>query len=243
MKLGFNLNKTQSILILAGSLIPVVSLAYYYIFRGPRAQTIILEVLPETTLLDLLNLIRKKYSKSYKKFQFQCKKQRRRLRRGSAEYYEQIKDCFKIHNKLLEDAVDEALKERSIKKATYENSMRLLKHEPSISEACQDMRKIINKGPIPGDLNADKLHEILTFYRSRLDSEPPAQNPYSLPLTLTMIEDDIYEVFGTEIEEIERAFDMYWEMLREFEPLIQTISQAKLIDEVEELEAPLERDN
>ncbi|CAG9314996.1 unnamed protein product [Blepharisma stoltei] len=243
MKSGFNLFSLtlKGWLIFSGSFIALGGLGFYF-FKGPRARTLILEVLPEETLIDLLHLIRKQYSKYYKKNQLHGRKQRRRLPRGSDEYFKYVKECFGIHNKLLDDAIDEVLSGKNIKRDTYENSMKLFKHEASISEAYQDIRKIVNKGPVSLDLTPDKLHEILTFYRNRLDAESPSQSPYSLPLTLTLIEDDVYEAFRVEIEEIERAFDMYWDMLKEFDPLIQTICQAKLIDEVEDIEIPTIRE-
>mmetsp|Transcript_23568 Transcript_23568/g.23315 ORF Transcript_23568/g.23315 Transcript_23568/m.23315 type:complete len:188 (+) Transcript_23568:163-726(+) len=186
--------------------------------------------------------MKKQYTKYYKKNQLHARKQRRKLLRGSEEYFKYIKECFGVLNKLLDDAIDEVLSEKAIKREIYDDSIRLLKHEISISEIIQDFKKIVNKGPVSTDLTPERLFEILSFYRNRFDSEPPTRNPYSLPLILTLIEDDVYDEFKVEIEEIERAYDMHYAYLSDFDPLMQMIEQAKLVDEVEDIEIPIMRE-
>ena len=93
------------------------------------------------------------------------------------------------------------------------------------------MHIVINKGHVSPSLTVQVFRDILDYYRDHLDSE----NPFNAtPLVLYLIEDEIYERFGYEIEEVERAFEKYFDHLRDYEILVNSIREGRLIEDLQE---------
>jgi len=215
---------------LGGTLL-ACGLAFYSRKKWRRkAKTLKIKILPENTLLELFDSIRRKYSHSVKAFRNQARKQRRKLDPCSREYIENVLSYYKHCNKLCEEAINETLSQKGLSRDVYDNSVRYYKHEPTVYEAEREIKIPLNKGQIPQSITPDKVREILEFYRERLQNEQPESD--TLPILLTMIEDDIYRMFGVEFEVVERAYDYYWQDLQEFEHFFNSIIEARLIEEI-----------
>ena len=95
------------------------------------------------------------------------------------------------------------------------------------------MREIINKGSISDKLTPEVLKEILEFMKQLLETEFANNN---LPIfhVVALIEDEVFERFRFEIEELERAYEMFLDSFKEFDVIFQTICQYKLIPSIEE---------
>ena len=195
-----------------------------------RAHTIDVWLVSEERLVEFTCLIRKRYSVLFFKRQTQWRAQRRSLQLGSDDYFKFVRKCHNSLNALLRQATDQVLKEAECAWTVYDDSVKMYRSEPSVNEAVIEMRLPLSHGPVPHGLTLEVLQEILSYYSQRLQGSSPAGD--SAPLLNCLIEDEIQLRFGVEIEEVERGFDKQWERLTEFDFLMQSIRESRMIEEV-----------
>lgn len=217
-----------------GGLAALSSLTYIKLFRSKNAKVEVIYILPDEVLLDIFNQIRKRFSKSYKRFQSQFRKQRRKLQRRSEEYWSAVKEYTVGLPVLLRETIKDVLTDSKLSAKILEDTLKLHKIDPNIQEACEELREIPNKGIVSNDLTPEVLNEILEFIKTTLDQEYNNKQNLSLFEIIILIEDEINERFKYEIEEIERAYDLYLDAFKGFDVIFQTISQCKLIPSIEQ---------
>ena len=209
----------------------VLGLAYYFhTRRQKRARTTDLWLVPQSRLIELTCLIRKRFSVQFAKLQVVWRAQRRSLVLGSADYFKFVWKCRSSLSETLRQAIDQVLNEEDCSWTVFDDSVRIYCSSSAVKEATFEMRLPLNHGPVPTDLTLDLVQEILAYYAQRLHRSRQGQTEEAGMCCL--IEDEIQQKFGFEIEEVERVFDMNWEFLPEYDLLIQSIQKNHLVESV-----------
>ena len=112
--------------------------------------------------------------------------------------------------------------------------MKFRRNDPSIFEACERVREVINKGQVTSAFTPGVLKEILEFMKNILEKEYNSQDELEIYQIVTLIEDETFDAYQYEIDEIERAYELYLESFKEYDIIFQTICQCKLLPSVED---------
>ena len=118
-----------------------------------------------------------------------------------------IKELKEQAKKQLTRAMDEVLHKHKISEEVLTDSSKHLENDEDVKKS---MGKIcsVEVSKSPSLLNSKKLVEILEFYISKAE-EFNEEDPNELNLKMKMLEDEIYEEFSYEPEEIEAAVNKY----------------------------------
>ena len=131
--------------------------------------------------------------------------------------------------------LQDVLEDNNLTLKIFQDTMKLRRIDANINEACEEMREVINKGLVSSELTPEVLKDILEFIRNKIEYECNERDDYTIFRTIILMEDDVFDKYKFEIEEIERAFDLYLDAFKEFDVIFLTIAQCKLIPKIEEL--------
>lgn len=154
---------------------------------------------------------------------------RRKLELNSKEYADVVYQFYSNLPSVLNEAIEEVLKEFNVSKEIYEDSWRLLKNEDVIIEAYEDMKTILASGHQRKELDVETLRDCLEFCKSKIDSE--LMTAENLQLTVSIMEDELKLTYSFEIEDIERGYNAYLDTLNDYDSIFQAIREAKSIIE------------
>lgn len=162
-----------------------------------------LKLLDKQSLIHLLSLIRKEFSSKFSSTLRMNRKKRRNVRRGDRDYKILIKDLKEQARKQLQKAMDEVLNKNGVSESVLSDSSKHFENDEDVMKMTSKLCSIeINKPP--HQLTLKKLEEILEFYLAKAE-QFNEDDPNELNLRMKMLEDEIFDEFGFEPEEIEAA--------------------------------------
>ena len=88
--------------------------------------------------------------------------------------------------------------------------------DEDIDEAKTKLGVVINEARVPAALDLAKAQEIYLFCRDK-SSEALDDSYYDLTVRNVSMEDEVWEIFGFEMEEVEKAFERYRRELKSLE--------------------------
>ena len=215
--------------IVIGSLIGVSSFLFYKYQIKPKRNLETLLILTEKRMLEMFSRIKSSYRTSFMKHQKLFRNTRRKLELNSKEYADVVYQFYSNLPSVLNEAIEEVLKEFNVSKEIYEDSWRLLKNEDVIIEAYEDMKTILASGHQRKELDVETLRDCLEFCKSKIDSE--LMTAENLQLTVSIMEDELKLTYSFEIEDIERGYNAYLDTLNDYDSIFQAIREAKSIIE------------
>ena len=213
-----------------GSVIGVVGSYLFYKYQiKPKRNLETLLILTEKRMLEVFSRIKSTYRTSFMKHQKLFRNTRRKLELNSKEYADVVYQFYSNLPSVLNEAIEEVLKEFNVSKEIYDDSWRLLKNEDVIIEAYEDMKTILASGHQRKELDVETLRDCLEFCKSKIDSE--LMTPENLQLTVSIMEDELKLTYSFEIEDIERGYNAYMDTLNDYDSIFQAIREVKSISE------------
>lgn len=220
-------------LVFGGAFIVMATGLYFlYKYNSPiKFQS--LKLLDKTSLLHLFGQIRADFSHKFSATLRINRKKRRNLHKGNREYRQFIKDLKDQARKQLQKAMEEVLSKYKITEDLLSDSVKHLENDEDIKKATGKLCSIeVHKAPT--SLNLGKLEEILDFYISKAE-EFNEDDPNELNIKMKMLEDEIFDQFSYEPEEIEAAVNKYESEVQDLVIAIRELNNALLERTNEEL--------
>ena len=220
-------------LVFGGAFIVMAAGIYLlYRYKSPiKFQS--LKLLDKPSLLHLLALIRVEFSGKFSSVLRINRKKRRNVHRGSREYRQHIKELKDQAKKQLQKAMEEVLQKHGITEETISDSSKHLENDEDVKKSIGKLCSIeVHK--TPSSLTLGKLEDILEYYISKAE-EFAENDPNELNLKMKMLEDDIFDRFSYEPEEIEAAVSKYENEVHEIVMNIRELNNHLLEGTNEEL--------
>ena len=210
--------------ILACAATAIAALAGAYILLRPKSLEpgiILIQVIKCETYMEICKSMRDFFTTKYQKKLKKYRNLRRTLPSSSLEYEKCVLEFNQKTKKIVEKAQNSILHSYSILKKTFEDSVNYYDSDPLLQPYAND---IVNTS-IPIDakkiLSKDLAKEILDYFQNRLkeyESDCPDLEEYMI--INTQIEDEIFNVYGIEIEILTGSWEVYKKELEElYEPL------------------------
>ena len=192
----------KAIALSCGSILALATGAYFFYRTKGKINFHKVKVLDKRSLLYLFREIRKEYSEKFSMNLRLNRKKRRCVQRGSREYRMFIKQLKDEAKEYIQKSIEVVLSNHGLNEEIlaesykhYENDIEI---RSAISKLCtvetHKYSSLINR----------KLEEILKFYITRVE-EFQEDDPNELNILMKILEDDMYDEFGCEPEELEVA--------------------------------------
>ncbi|CAG9330318.1 unnamed protein product [Blepharisma stoltei] len=180
-------------------------IAWYRLRSSMKFATI--KLLDKPSFIKVLAQIREAFSENFATLLKLNRKKRRNLYRGGKEYRICIRDLKDHARRALDKATADVLGRLRLTEEIFQESYNRMEHDPEVALAFSKVCSIPVKN-VSSLLNQSRLNEIFKFTTSRT-SKINEEDPNELNIKMKMIEDEIYEQFGFETEEIEAAVAKY----------------------------------
>ena len=179
--------------------------------KADNVRYLTLEFLDKKCLLDLLDEIRTSYTSFYISELKQHRKTRRRYPKESVEYTKAVNDFqLKLRNG-IGDAIQEVLKKYKLTEEDFNASIEYYNTDHDIIVAFDLMSEPFYTTSKPNDLTLFKTKRIMEAYRV-LESSTSAED---MLLQQSVLEDNIFERWGYEKEQVEAGFVEYSDELQD----------------------------
>ena len=212
-----------------GSLVGVSSFLVYNLNFKSKGKLQTLTILSEKKMLEILEKIKSEYRSQFTMFQKHFRSSRRKLQKNSREYSDAVSIAYNNLPSILNSSIDEVLKEFNVDREIFDNSWKLLKNEQIICEAFEDIKIITFTGYPKKEIGTETLNEVLEFCKTKLENE--YINNENLQMTVSVLEDDIKDLYGFEIEDLEKTYLAYIDVLPDYESIFQAVREAKYVAE------------
>jgi hypothetical protein len=183
-----------------GSALAIATGVYLFFWRQPKIKFQRVKVLEKESLIYLFKQIRSDYTEKFSTTLRLNRKKRRSMKRGGREYRVLIKELKEQAKEHIQKSVEDVLAKNKITEEILSESYRVYENDPEVRSAISKICSIeTNK---TSSVINRKIEEILEFYISRVE-ELSETDPNELNIKMKIIEDDIYDEFGCDPEEIE----------------------------------------
>ena len=176
-------------------------------------------ILDKQSLIFILKQVRSEYSQKFSVPLRLNRKKRRSLHRGGREYKNLVKELKDQSKEYIQKALEEVLEKFKITEEVLSESYKQFEQDPDVKAVLSKLC-CVETSKVPAAI-VGKLDGILDIYISRVE-ELNETDANELNLYLKVIEDDIFEEFGYEPEEIEEALKRNQ---KDFEGLMKTITE------------------
>ena len=201
---------TQRVYTFALSLV-VLAASLYLWHRRRRNQTppvMKVAILTKLAILNLLTEIRQAYSLAYLSLRRGARLSRRPFPRDSAQYRSAVLTYHKSARELLRKVSQEVIQQRGLSENIVISSFAFYDQDEDIEDLQFKLGKAINEVPVPSRLTVEVVNDIYTYCHDRTSTvSGEAFEDYAV--RSTALEDELWEKYGFEAEEIERAYAEY----------------------------------
>ena len=208
-----------------GSALVLATGAYLLLRSKSKIRFQQLNVLDKTSLIHLFKEIRKKYSEKFSLILRLNRKKRRVLHRGGREYRMLIKELKDQAKEYIQNSVEEVLAFNGLNEEILSASFKHFENDNDIRSALSKICSV-ETHKISSLLNR-KLQEILEIYIARIE-ELNETDPNELNVQMKIIEDEIYDEFGCEPEEIEAAVNKNFPAVENLVKIIKELNDVLL---------------
>ena len=106
----------------------------------------------------------------------------------------------------------------------------MLKNDEIILESAEDMRVVSNLGHFRKDLPIEIIQDSLKLCKERFESE--YSNNERLQLVISLLEDELKEAYGIEIEDLEKAYFAFADNFEDYDWLFNAIKDSKTVIDI-----------
>lgn len=159
-------------------------------------------MLDKESLIYLLKLIRTDYSQKFSVILRINRKKRRAVHRGGREYRNHIKELKDQAKEYIQRSLEDILAKNGLNEDVLAESYKHFENDNDVKSALSKLCMV--ESSKVSSLVSSRLEQILEAYISRAE-EFAESDPNELNIQMKMLEDDIFEDFGCEPEEIEAA--------------------------------------
>lgn len=173
-------------------------------------------ILSQAALLDLLRTIRQRHSAASVSLRKAARSRRRRHIRDSEAYRQCILHYNDKGRSLLREVSKTVIREMDLTETMVIASCAFYEGDEEVDEAKARLGVVINDTRIPPELDLPKAQEIYLYCRER-SIDALDDSSYDLVVRNVALEDEVWERFGFEMEEVERGFERYRRELKSLE--------------------------
>ena len=188
-------------------------------FRRAKTEskpTLTVAILSKEALVELLKTIRDRHSEASNSLRRVARKKRRQFERGSDEYTQCILHYNEKARTLIREVSKTVIREQETTEMLVMASCNFYEGDEDVDEAKSKLSVVINDVNTPRGLDLYRTKEIFVFCRDK--SREILDDSYcDFVVRNIALEDEIWERFGFEMEEIERAFDRFRRELKALE--------------------------
>lgn len=207
------LSTWQGIVVVSGSVL-VGGTGVYLLTRSKDSTSstatdcklVPIEVVSREVLLDYFHRTRERYSRQYRSMKVASRAKRRQVTSGSPAYEEIVREFDDDSTKLMKEIATSVMDEMHLTEQLINQSLIIYSTDEEIEQAKEDTNSAINYASVPKALTVEKMREILTYYQDHLEV-PDETNISDYLVSVAMVEDDIYRLYGYEVEEVEKAYE------------------------------------
>ena len=179
-----------------------------------------IDVIPRDALLAYFQRTRERYSRQYRPLKVASRSQRRQVSAGSEAYEAVVVNFDNDSTKLMAEVAHAVMEEMGITETLVNQSLIIYTSDEEVQHAWEDTNEAINFATAPKGLTLEKMREILTYYQDHLIA-PDETNLSEYLVSVAMVEDDIFRLYGYEVEEVEKAYERDKTVLKDMtEPLV-----------------------
>ena len=160
------------------------------------------KILDKQSLIFILKQVRSEYSQKFSVQLRLNRKKRRNLHRAGREYKNLVKELKDQSKEYIQKALEEVLDKFTISEEVLSESYKQFEQDPDVKAVLAKLCTV-ETAKVPNGLLA-KLEAILEIYIGRVE-ELNETNANELNLQLKVLEDDLFDEFGFEPEEVEEA--------------------------------------
>ena len=175
---------------------------------APPRPTLRVSILTKTAMLGLLVEIRKRYSSEYLRLRREARRGRRMFPRGSEEYRHEVVQYHKEARELLRKVSQDVIRQWKLSESLVISSFSFYEEDEEIEEAQGKLGVAVNDTTIPGSLSVELVKDIYTYCHDRATLNT-GESFEDYAVRSTELEDELWERFGFEAEEIEKAYSEY----------------------------------
>lgn len=162
-------------------------------------------ILTKSSIKRLLTDIRQAYSLAYLGLRRAARIQRRPYSRDSPQYHAAVISYHKSARELLRNVSQEIIHQRGLSEGVVISSFSFYEEDEEVEDLQSKLGLVINEVEIPGKLTVDVVKDIYTYCHDRISAvSGEAFEDYAV--RSTALEDELWEKYGFEAEEIERAY-------------------------------------
>ncbi|OMJ66098.1 hypothetical protein SteCoe_37179 [Stentor coeruleus] len=208
-----------------GSLLAVATGAYILYQTASKIKFQNVKVLDKISLIFLLKQIRADYSQKFLIVLRHNRKKRRAMPKGSYEYRNLINELKEQAKEYIQKSIEEVLAKNGIAEETLAESYKHYEDDFEIKSALTKLCSV--ECTMNSPLISMGLEQILELYISKAE-ELNENDPNELNIQMKILEDDIYDEFCCEPEEIEAAVNKNPERIEHLKNIINNLNQRLL---------------
>lgn len=208
------LNSSLKKYLVVGGALAVLASGVYIWYRARSSVSYFnVKLLEKNSFLKLLSEIRESFSSDFAVLQRLNRKKRRKLNRGGREYRNCVRELKEQAKRTLQRAIDETLAKHNLNEQTLNQSYKYLENDVDVRVEITRLCSVVDKQSCPL-LTRDKLEEILEFYISSAENFSE-EDPNELNVKMKILEDEVFQEYGYEPENVEQGAKKHEVELRE----------------------------
>lgn len=208
-----------------GSILAVATGVYLLYQSSSHLKYQSVKVLDKSSLIFLLKQIRSDYSQKFQVVLRLNRKKRRAAHRGGREYRNLIKELKTQAKEYIQKSIEDVLSKNKLTEETLAESYKHYENDDDVKLALSKLCCVENNKNV--SLVSMRLEEILEFYISKVE-EFNENDPNELNIQMKMLEDEIFDEFGCEAEEIEATVNRKSKGVEHLTKIISDLNQRLL---------------
>lgn len=214
--LQFLSSHSKALSLAVGLTLLAVSALYLWCRRCPPKPTLTVSILSKEALIDLLQSIRKRHSEAALALRKTARRKRRLYDRDSQQYRQCILHYQEKARTLVREASKTTIREFGMSDSVVLASCNFYEGDDDIDDAKRKLSILINSVRLPRSFDLDKAKEVYLFSWDK--SREILNDSYGdFMVRNAALEDEVWERFGYEMEEVEKAFEHYKRELKALE--------------------------
>ncbi|OMJ81630.1 hypothetical protein SteCoe_17846 [Stentor coeruleus] len=185
-----------------GSLLAIATGAYLLYQTTSLIKFQSVKILDKASLIFLLKQIRSDYTQRFLVVLRLNRKKRRGAHRGGREYRNLIKELKDLAKEYIQKSIEDVLAKNGLTEDVLSESYKHYEDDEDVKTVLTKLCSVESNKK--SSLISMRLEQVLELYISKVE-EFNENDPNELNIQMKILEDDIYDEFGCEPEEIEAA--------------------------------------